>query len=170
VRGDTVLDIGGGVGAIQHLLLEEGAASTVDVDVSAAYASAAREEGGRRGNEERMSFLVGDAVALAPTLPTAGVVTLDRVICCYPDMPRLVEASTGRASRLYGVVYPRSSSPFRLAGRLANLFLRLRGSDFRVHIHPTESVDEEIRKRGFVPVYASAGLVWQVFLYARRTA
>ena len=35
------------------------------------------------------------------------VVTLDRVICCYPDMPALVDASAAHARRLFGFVAPR---------------------------------------------------------------
>jgi hypothetical protein len=56
-----------------------------------------------------MSFQYGDFVALAPALSAADVVTLDRVICCYDDMPALVGRSAALAERLYGVVYPRDT-------------------------------------------------------------
>src|SRR3989304_4688720 len=49
VAGLTLLDIGGGVGAIQHELLRAGARSATAVDASSAYLDAARAEGARLG-------------------------------------------------------------------------------------------------------------------------
>ena len=49
VERATVLDIGGGVGAIQHELLAAGAARATAVDASTAYLRAARGEAERRG-------------------------------------------------------------------------------------------------------------------------
>src|SRR5437016_1436455 len=65
VSGATILDVGGGIGAIQHELLGAGAASATDVDASSAYIRAAREEAERRGNAGKVAFLHGDAVAMA---------------------------------------------------------------------------------------------------------
>jgi len=48
VDGLTLLDIGGGVGAIQHELVASGVRATVDVDASRAYLAAARSEAARR--------------------------------------------------------------------------------------------------------------------------
>src|SRR5262249_45625807 len=84
----TLLDIGGGVGAIPHLLLHDGVRQASDVEASATYLAAAREEAERRGLAEHISFQHGDYVTLAPTIPAADIVTRDRVICCYGDMPR----------------------------------------------------------------------------------
>lgn len=42
--GQSVLDIGGGVGAVHHALLRSGAAAAVDVDASRAYIAVARDE------------------------------------------------------------------------------------------------------------------------------
>ena len=105
-RGATLLDIGGGVGVAQLDLLSAGLRSATDVDASSAYLDVAREEAQRRGYSERVSYRHGDLVALAPEIEPADIVTLDRVICCYHDMPALVRASAAKARRLYGLVYP----------------------------------------------------------------
>src|SRR5688500_17373791 len=97
VTGATLLDIGGGVGAIHHELIDAGVHRAVHVDASAAYIQVARQEAERRGHADRVEFHHGDFVDLAERVPLADVVTLDRVICCYPDMPALVEASATRA-------------------------------------------------------------------------
>src|SRR5687768_1892459 len=85
IPGTELLDIGAGVGAIHHALLEQGAARAVHVDLSVDSIDVAREEAMRRGLD-RVQFVAGDFVQLAPTIDDADVVTLDRVICCYPDM------------------------------------------------------------------------------------
>src|SRR5690242_5347651 len=52
--GAMLLDVGGGVGAIHHVLLDQGAASATHVDASSAYIAAARDEARRRGHAERV--------------------------------------------------------------------------------------------------------------------
>ncbi|MGE5101239.1 MAG: methyltransferase domain-containing protein, partial [Deltaproteobacteria bacterium] len=75
VDGASLLDIGGGVGAIHHTLLDAGATNARHVDVSPDYINAAREEAGRRGHADRVLFLRGDFVQLAPEVADADVVT-----------------------------------------------------------------------------------------------
>ena len=47
VEGATLLDVGGGIGAIQHELLAAGVSHATSVDASAPYLEAAREESNR---------------------------------------------------------------------------------------------------------------------------
>jgi SAM-dependent methyltransferase len=167
IGGATLLDVGGGVGAIHHELLDDGVRAAVHVDAASAYIAAARGEAQRRRHDDRVEFLEGDFVDLAPQVPEADIVTLDRVICCYPDVEGLVRASSGKALRLYGVVYPRPSWWLRLVLPLPNLYFRLRRSPFRVFLHPVEKVDEEVRNRGLELVDRCPTLVWEVALYRR---
>jgi hypothetical protein len=170
IGGATLLDIGGGVGAIHHELLERGAARAVHVDASAAYLVAAGEEAGRRGHGERVEFLHGDFTDLAPRVEDTDVVTLDRVICCYPDMERLVALSARRARRLYGLVFPRESLWMRPLFPVANLWFRLRRSPFRVFLHATDAVDAVLRGQGMHRVFHRFTAMWQVAVYARPGA
>src|ERR1041385_8012243 len=106
VEQRTLLDIGGGVGAIQYELLDAGAREAGSVEVAAAYLDAAKSEtegrgarrrarvhrgaargaAGRRGRRGRVRFDRGTFVELAPPLPATDIVTLDRVVCCYARM------------------------------------------------------------------------------------
>ena len=113
--GADVLDIGGGVGVIAHELLERGAAHATLVDASAAYLEAAREEAERRDRGTRLTRMHGDVVALASGLPRVPIVTLDKVVCCYPDLRQLLATSTSLADHLYGIVYPREGGWVRAA-------------------------------------------------------
>lgn len=168
VEGARVLDIGGGVGAVQHELLDAGAAHATGVDAAPAYVLAAREEAERRGHAGRVSQLEGDFVALADRVEPADVVTLDRVICCYPDMPALVGRSADRAERLYALVYPRDVWWTRLAFRGVNVAFRVARNPFRVYVHHADAVDATLRERGLAPtVERRAGPVWKLALYER---
>lgn len=163
----SLLDIGGGVGAISHELIDNGFASTVQVDASPAYLAASEQEASRRGHADRITYHYGDFVELAPTLEVADVVTLDRVVCCYPDMEGLVTASTGKAKHLYGLVLPRERLITRLGLVGGNLFFRLRGSVFRSFLHPLDRVEAVIRRAGFRRTYSAETAMWQVLTYAR---
>jgi len=168
VERASVLDVGGGIGAIQLELLDAGVDRVTSVDASAAYLRAAKEEAARRGNADRITYHAGDFVAVADRIEPADVVTLDRVICCYPDMEALVGRSAEHARRLYGVVYPRDAWWIRLGFLGLNLGMRLRRRAFRVHLHRMDLVDAVARGRGLTPkLRRRVGPVWQVAVYAR---
>lgn len=168
VEGMTILDIGGGVGAIQYELLQAGAARATSVEASTAFFEIAYEEARRRGLADRIHAMHGNFVDLAPDLPPADIVTLDRVICCYDDMEALVRLSSTRARRLYGVVYPRDTWWMRLVTRLQNFGFWLRRNPFRLFIHPTEAVDAEVRSNGLKPHLRRQTFIWQVLVYVRE--
>lgn len=166
-EGWTLLDVGGGVGAVQHELLEAGVARATQVDASPAYLEASREEAARRRNQDRVKHIYGDFTDVADAVPAADVVTLDRVICCYPFMERLVETSAGKARQVYGLVYPRETWPMRLFMAIANLYMRLRRSAFRTYMHRGGAVDALVRGLGFERVTEERTVLWRVVTYSR---
>jgi magnesium-protoporphyrin O-methyltransferase len=167
VAGRSLLDIGGGVGAISHELLRAGLAHATSVDASGAYVAAARSEAERQGHEDRLTLQQGDFVLLADDISAADIVTLDRVICCYPDMPALVSASAAHARLVYGLVYPRDTWWTRLGVRMVNLYFRIRRHAFRTFVHPPESVNALVTAHGLQTRFRQSTGVWQVVVYAR---
>ncbi len=167
VSGRTILDIGGGLGAVHFGLLSAGASEAVDVDASAGYLKASRREAERRGLLGRIRYLHGNFVDLAGELPPADVVTLDRVLCCYDDARSLLEASAVKARSLLGLVYPIDSRWLKIALGLLNLLLRALRKRFRVFAHPSAQVEAIARSHGFQKrAYHRRG-VWQVVVYAK---
>jgi len=165
-----LLDVGGGVGAIAHELLAAGAGRATIVDGSAAYLAAARDEAERRQCSERLKVLTGDYTELAHDVDIADVVTLDKVVCCYPDMERLLEASASHAARLLGIVYPRDAWWVRLVSKAINATFALRRIAFRTYIFSNTAIDNTIRRAGFTPRYQRRGYPWIVALYERSSA
>jgi magnesium-protoporphyrin O-methyltransferase len=166
IAGAELLDVGAGVGAIHHALLDEGAARAVHVDISPQYVDVAREEARRRGHDN-VCFVIGDFLEVAPTIEQADIVTLDRVICCYGDMERLVEQSAAKARRLYGAVYPRDKVWTRIGVTMTNLLQRLRRSPFRTFLHSPAAIDAILRRSGFERSSLQRTWAWEVVVYAR---
>jgi len=167
VDGSTLLDIGGGIGAIQYDLLEAGAREVTAVDASSAYQQAARAETERRGVSARIQFQLGDFVTLAPQVAAADIVTLDRVVCCYPEMEPLVRLSAERCRRLYGLSYPRVRWPVRAVVGTENVFRRLLGNPFRSFVHSVDAMDALIRSLGFALRQSVRTFAWEIAVYER---
>jgi predicted TPR repeat methyltransferase len=168
VEGMTLLDIGGGVGAIQHELLREGVERATGVDASAAYIKVAREEAERQGHAGRVSYRQGNFVDLAPGLEPADIVTLDRVICCYHDVRSLVGLSAAKAGSLYGLVYPQDTWWTRALVRADNLWMWVRRNPFRGFVHPEPVIQALVREGGLTRRYHRLSGPWQVAVYARE--
>jgi len=167
IKGMTLLDIGGGVGAIQHELLRAGASRAINAEASKAYIEAAKEEAERQGHADRVSHHHGNFVDLAPDIPQADIVTLDRVICCYHDMQALVGLSSVLARRFYGVVYPRDTWWVKIENAFSNFVYWIRHSSFRLFVHPTKAVDTVVRGNGLERRFYREAGTWQVVIYAR---
>jgi len=168
VEGSSLLDVGGGIGVIQLELLQAGAQSAVDVEAAPAYIEVAHEEAARRGLADRITYLRGDFAELADHLEHADIVTLDRVICCYPDMPALLGRSAAHARRRLGLVYPRTHWLMRLARPIVNLVSRLRRCPFRFYLHSPAAIDDLIRSAGFVSLHQSHTPLWNIAVYGRN--
>jgi len=167
VQGRSLLDIGGGIGAIQQELLGAGAKNAVSVEISSAYLDIARQEAAAKGMMDRIQYLHGDFVELADQIPAADIVTHDRVVCCYPDFKALVSRSLDKAGVFYALVIPRDSWIAHLFAALENLVYRLRQSQFVSYIHPVDQIDQMIRARGFEPRFQGGTLTWHVWVYER---
>lgn len=163
----TLLDIGSGVGAIPHELLKSGLASAVVVEASAAYLDASQSEASSHGYKHRLTYHHGDFVELAGSLAPADIVTLDRVVCCYPDVEKLVGTSIAKAKHTYGLVFPRERWLTRTGVALMNAFLRLRGGAFRTYVHSSSVVDTIARQHGFRRECYDRTFLWQVVTYVR---
>ena len=165
--GSSVLDIGGGIGIVDLELLRAGAGHATLVDASTAYLAVARDEARRAGLLDRNDFVEGDFVRRAASIDRADVVTLDRVICCYPDMEALVAESAGRAKTAYGIVLPRDRRGARWAIALNNAWYRIRRKAYRGFIHPTARVDEIAAANGLRLRAERHTWIWRVAVYDR---
>ena len=167
IEGSSILDVGGGLGALEFELINAGAAHATNVEASSAYVDAASEEASRQGLSAQIQHIHADFVDVAQDVPAADIVTLDKVVCCYDDMRALVTSSVEKANRLYGLIYPRDTWWVKLGIGLENLLRRLRGNDFRVIVDPTQEVDRLIKDRGLTLRFHRNLIDWQIVVYGR---
>lgn len=163
----TLLDIGAGVGALTFELLDRGVASAAAVDASPQYLKAAQEEAARRGRSNAISFVQGDFLDVERQLPIADIVTLDRVVCCYPDYKPLLERALRHAARTFALSYPRDRWFVRLAVHAENTVRWLMRNPFRTVVHPVDEMQQMIRDAGFAQVSRSQTVTWAADVYAR---
>lgn len=166
VEGDTVLEVGGGIGAVHVELLKAGAASATNVELSHGYQDAAAELLRREGLEGRVEQRIGDFTEIAEGM-VADDVIMNRVICCYPDMERLMNAALSASSRFLAVTFPRDRIVFRISVGLEGAFHRMRGVDFRPYIHSPRGVIETARRAGFEVVFDDRDVGWHGVVFER---
>jgi tRNA1(Val) A37 N6-methylase TrmN6 len=167
LKNAALLDIGGGIGAIYHELLGDVAREATHVDASSAYLKEAKQEAARRGHSERVKFIHADFTDVASELPKADLVTLDRVVCCYPDFHRLLKAAAEHSQHALGLTYPRETWYLRIALKLVNFFQMLRKDPFRAFIHPVAEMDALLQREGFKRISLRRLFVWEIALYQR---
>ena len=167
LKNAALLDIGGGIGAIHHELLEDVAQEATHVDASSAYLKEAKAEAARRGHSERVNFIHADFTDVAAGIPKADIVTLDRVVCCYPDFRGLLRSAAEHSRSALALTYPRETWYLRVFLKAANFFQRLRRDPFRVFLHPIAEMDALIKREGFERIALRRLFVWEMALYRK---
>ena len=166
----TLLDIGAGIGVLTLELLKAGMEQVYCVDLSPASLAIGRAEAERQGCAGKIRRWEADFVTVAPELEPADVVSLDRVVCCYPAYrPLLVEAAK-HARRFLALSYPRDRWFVRAVLRAENILRRLRGNPFRAFVHSPTALDSLLRDNGFTRTYQASTLAWRADIYTRNAA
>lgn len=168
LKGVALLDIGGGIGTIHHELLDDVASEATHVDASSAYLKEAKVEAARRAHTEKVQFIHADFTDVASDLPQADVVTLDRVVCCYPDFRSLLKAAAGHSRKAVALTYPRETWYMRVGMAVANFFQRLRNDPFRIFVHPVAEMETLFKAEGFVKTSIRRLFVWEMALYQKE--
>jgi magnesium-protoporphyrin O-methyltransferase len=168
LRG-TLLDIGSGVGALTFELLTMGLDRAVAVDASSAHVDAGRREGIRRGHKDAVEWKHADFVSSASEFQSATVVTLDRVVCCYPAYEELLRKALQRTTHRFALSYPRGRWYMQIAMSLENVGRRLTGNTFRTFVHSPTAMESLITEHGFRLASRQGTIAWRADVYVRDT-
>ena len=167
IEGKTVLEVGGGVGAIQLELLQAGARRTVNVELSPAYEPFAAELIRDHGVNGRAERRILDFADRSDVVESADVVVLHRVVCCYPDYETLVGAAADHARDQLLLTFPRDAWWMRLGLGTINRLQRLRRRTFRVYLHAPAAILDVAGSRGLQPVTRERGRIWELVTLER---
>jgi 2-polyprenyl-3-methyl-5-hydroxy-6-metoxy-1,4-benzoquinol methylase len=168
IEGASVLEIGGGVGAIQLALLGAGAARATNLELSPEYEAEAGILAREHGVEGRIDRRLGDVVAQPALAGEADAVVMHKVVCCYPDYDALVGAASERAKRYLVMSFPRPRALIRLGMGAVNLAARVLRWEYRTWVHPPEALVAAAERRGLALALESRGRIWQVAALERK--
>jgi len=169
LKDASLLDVGGGIGTIHHELLKDVASEATHVDASSAYLKIAMEEAKRLGHEAQVKFIHADFTDVANELNQVDIVTLDRVVCCYPNFRELLKAASSKSRTAIALTYPRETWYLRIGLSVVNFFQRLGSDPFRVFLHPVAEMESLLNREGFVLSSVHKLFVWEMALYQRTT-
>ena len=167
LKNAALLDVGGGIGTIHHELLKDVASEATHVDASSAYLKIATEEAKRLGHEAQVKFIHADFTDVADELPQVDVVTLDRVVCCYPNFRELLKAASSKSRTAVVMTYPRETWWLKMGFAIANFFQKLRNDPFRIFVHPVHEMESLLKREGLRRVSTRKLFVWEMSLYRR---
>ena len=164
----TLLDIGSGSGVLTFELLADGVSQATCIDLAGGSIAVAQAEAERRHLAGRVSWREGDFVEIASEVPAADIVTLDRVVCCYPLYAPLLGNAVTHSRRWLALSFPRDRWYVRWGLWVENTWRRLRSNAFRAFVHPADAIEALLQAAGFELVSRSHTFVWQASIYARR--
>ena len=166
IGGDSILEVGGGIGALHVELLKAGAATATNVELSGGYEHVAGELLAREGLVDHVDRQLGDFTEVADELEADDVV-MNRVICCYPSMERLMNAALGSTKRFLAASFPRDRLGAKIAIQLGNAYCKIRRVDFRAFVHPNDAIVATARDAGFTVAFSDRDFVWQGMVFER---
>jgi len=171
LRAEKLLDIGGGVGVVSFELISRLALTRATlVEASPSYLDMAQREAEKRGWSDRLHLVAGDFSGIAERIEPADVVTMHRVICCYPDYESLLRQALSHCRERFAFSYPRDRWYIRVWLAMDNLRRRIFGNSFSVFVHPPAAMHAIIREAGFDPVNQRATAVWSIEVYGRPSS
>ena len=166
----SVLELGCGTAALGVALLEMGAARLTGVDLSPASIDIAHRRAAAGGFAENARFEVGNAAEFSAE-PHDWVV-LDRVICCYGDVERLVGRAIDLARDRIAISVPESRGWRGLVNRPLwaaefHCWDRWHGG-CRGYVHDLRRIERRLADAGFRPSATDRVGLWYVGVYDRR--
>jgi magnesium-protoporphyrin O-methyltransferase len=170
VGGKSVLEVGGGIGAIQIELLKAGASRATSIELTPTYEDVAAGLLDEAGLRDRVDRRVMDFAESAQSVEPADVVIMNRVVCCYPHMPRLVQAASQHARQLLVMSFPTINPVTRLGLGTMNVALGVFRREFRVFMHPPEKILASSNQDGLSTLTNQKGILWTVAALGRGAA
>jgi len=167
IAGARVLEIGGGIGALQSELLAKGAGTGEIVELVSAYEPYAQELAAAKGFQGRSRFRVADVLDAPGAVAPAGIVILNRVVCCSPEGVRLAGVAARLADRMLILSFPRNRWLIRLGAKTLNGMMQILGRSFRVYLHPRSALLAAAEGAGLAFAQTGTSFAWEFAAFQR---
>jgi hypothetical protein len=167
VAGATVLEIGGGIGAVLLELLRRGASRGEIVELVPSWEPFVHELAAEQGVADRIAFRTADLVAEPGEGSPADLVVLNKVVCCTPDGVELAGIAASLARRTLVLSHPREVWWTRVALGAVNLGFRLLRRRFRVYVHSTRALEAAVEAHGLERASTANGPLFRIAAFER---
>lgn len=165
-KGKSLLDIGGGIGAIQWEFVRNGGIKTTDVDSSSGYITVASDYAKEISHNDA-NFKISDFNDVQEELDRHDFVSLDKVICCYPEYKNLLGNALNKTGTAIAITMPLGGWLSILFAQLTTIYLILRKNPFRSYIHSPKQIHNYIESSGFRLSEKALSFPWLVRVYER---
>jgi Methyltransferase domain len=170
IQGRTLLEVGGGIGAIQIELLKAGITRAVNIELTPTYEEAARALLREAGFEARVERRLMDFAEATGEVEAADIVIMNRVICCYPDMPKLAGVAADHTRELLVMSFPKERWWTRAVVGMGDFVLRVARQQFQVFLHPPDEIIATAERHGLKTVSNQTSFFWEVASLRRTSA
>jgi len=167
VQGKSMVDVGGGIGALQWWFLKNGGAQTSDIDASSGYLKQAQEHAIENGWKDKAHFVQGDCLDSFNEIDDPEFITLDKVVCCYPNYKEILEATCEKSKSHISLSYPMDgliSETIRLIG---DLYFRIMKNPYRPYVHSVKKIRNVFTSKGYQRIAYDLAFPWHVETYVR---
>ena len=164
-NGKSLLDIGGGIGAVQWRFLEKGGKNTLDVDASNGYLEVAKSYAEENNYMDKVRFLNGDLVEKEGEISTYDFVTLDKVVCCYPDYKSLLGLALKKCDSTIALTFPMGGPISKFIAKLEEVYFYFKKIHFGTFVHSPSDIEKFIHSKGFKTVHKSISFPWHLRIY-----
>lgn len=163
LKGKSILDIGGGIGALSLTALQQGASRAQLIEISSDYLKTANTLSKAMGFQEQLTLQQGDFMLLSAEV--SNIVVLDRVVCCYPDATGLL-AKAALHSREYLIYTEPTHNWFSwFAKTLINTSMWLVRNPYRFFRHSSEELEKAATGCGHELVQKTQFGFWQLNVF-----
>jgi magnesium-protoporphyrin O-methyltransferase len=167
-KDKTLLDIGGGIGAIQWFHFNHGGKICTHVDASSGYQQVAQEYAQELGVSENSKAVFGDFLDVAENIGQHDIVSLDKVVCCYPNMEELLTTALKKCRETLILSYPMDWIIAVWIQNAVALYMKYaEKSAFRPYIHSVKDIRKTIENEGLELVDKGMYFPMHVEVYRR---
>jgi 2-polyprenyl-3-methyl-5-hydroxy-6-metoxy-1,4-benzoquinol methylase len=163
----TLIDVGGGIGALQWWFLQQGGKHTTDIDASSGYLKQAQNHAATKGWHNNTNFVLGDCTEIYTELPDPDYITLDKVVCCYPNFEEILTVTCDKSQAYVALSYPMDGIIAQVIRNIGTLFFMLKRNPFRPFVHPVKEIRDIFAQKGYTRVAHNLAFPWHVETYAK---
>jgi len=167
LENKSLIDVGGGIGAIQWWFLEQGGQQTTGIDASSGYLQKAHEHATENGWGNKTSFIEGDCTEKYNEVDDAHFITLDKVVCCYPDYKDIISATCEKSREYVSLSYPMDGIISHALRNIGSLYFKIKKNPYRPFVHSVKEIRELFSQKGYERVAHNISFPWHVETYKK---